>query len=258
MLAAMSRPDYYGNRGGLTSDVEVVRAVYDAFARRDVDDMLRHIASTCELHLVATAAASGRSEPYRDRSPGCASTSPRSRRSDDLVLHADDVRVIPGSVIVIGYAAGHRGGTPVRRAAVWTWQVSDRLVNLGRASTLRPAAAALNRRSRDPAAPSQSIPTPRRLTTPRRRAPTRSLQSNRSPPAPSGPRYSARVALRCERGHAPGQALHALQGLRAAIDKSNVEDVGEDLPGRFADVRGVPSSTGGPITGQEASWTVSP
>ena len=39
-----------------------------------------------------------------------------------------------------------------------------------------------------------------------------------SPPEPSGPRYSARVALGCERGHAPGQVLHAVQELRAVID----------------------------------------
>src|SRR3954468_6416454 len=41
---------------------------------------------------------------------------------------------------------------------------------------------------------------------------------NTSPPEPSGPRYSARVGLSCERGHAPGQVLHALQELRSVID----------------------------------------
>ena len=41
---------------------------------------------------------------------------------------------------------------------------------------------------------------------------------NTSPPEPTGPRYSARVALSCERGHAPGQVLHALQRLDQEID----------------------------------------
>src|SRR3954453_23990827 len=41
---------------------------------------------------------------------------------------------------------------------------------------------------------------------------------NTSPPEPSGPRYSARVALTCERAHAPGQVLHAVQKLRSVID----------------------------------------
>ena len=49
---------------------------------------------------------------------------------------------------------------------------------------------------------------------------------NTSPPEPSGPRYSARVALNCERGHAPGQVLHALQELRGVIDDRLREDLG--------------------------------
>jgi hypothetical protein len=52
---------------------------------------------------------------------------------------------------------------------------------------------------------------------------------NTSPPAPSGPRYSARVALSCERGHAPGQVLDALQGLRSVID----DRLHRDLRGRY-------------------------
>src|SRR3954468_10342892 len=50
---------------------------------------------------------------------------------------------------------------------------------------------------------------------------------NTSPPEPSGPRYSARVALRCERGHAPGQVLHALQELRAVIDNRLRGELGD-------------------------------
>ena len=49
---------------------------------------------------------------------------------------------------------------------------------------------------------------------------------NTSPPEPSGPRYSANVALTCERGHAPGQVLHALQKLRGVIDDRLREDLG--------------------------------
>jgi hypothetical protein len=52
---------------------------------------------------------------------------------------------------------------------------------------------------------------------------------NTSPPEPSGPRYSARVALSCERGHAPGQVLHALQELRSVID----DRLRADLGGRY-------------------------
>ena len=50
-----------------------------------------------------------------------------------------------------------------------------------------------------------------------------------SPPEPSGPKYTARVALSCEHGHAPGQVLHALQELRQVID----ERLRNDLGGRY-------------------------
>jgi hypothetical protein len=49
---------------------------------------------------------------------------------------------------------------------------------------------------------------------------------NTSPPAPSGPSYSARVALSCKRGHAPGEVLHALQELRSVIDDRLRGDLG--------------------------------
>src|SRR4051794_40308342 len=39
--------------------------------------------------------------------------------------------------------------------------------------------------------------------------PTLPEHRNTSPPEPSGPSYSTRVALSCERGRAPGQVLHA-------------------------------------------------
>src|SRR3954471_8719761 len=59
--------------------------------------------------------------------------------------------------------------------------------------------------------------------------PAVSEHPNTSPPKPSGPRYSARVALSCERGHAPGEVLQALQDLRSVID----DRLRVDLGGRY-------------------------
>jgi hypothetical protein len=58
---------------------------------------------------------------------------------------------------------------------------------------------------------------------------------NTSPPEPSGPRYSARVALSCERGHAPGQVLHALQELRSVIDDRLRDELGPRYDRHSAD-----------------------
>jgi hypothetical protein len=49
---------------------------------------------------------------------------------------------------------------------------------------------------------------------------------NTSPPEPSGPRYSARVAISCEKDYAPGPVLHALQELRSTIDDRLRRDLG--------------------------------
>ena len=51
----------------------------------------------------------------------------------------------------------------------------------------------------------------------------------KTPQEPSGPRYSARVALSCEHGHAPGPVLHSLQELRSKID----DRLRRDLGGRY-------------------------
>ena len=48
----------------------------------------------------------------------------------------------------------------------------------------------------------------------------------KSPPEPSGPTYSARVALNCAPDHAPGPVLHALQQLRSVIDDRLREQLG--------------------------------
>lgn len=130
----MSRPDYYGNPGGLTEDIEVVRAIYDAFAARDLAAMLTWIAPDCVIDLRGTAARIGRTEPYRGHDGMREYFADVERVWDELSLHAEDFRVIPGSVIVMGHVEGRIDGEPVRRVAVWTWRVSD-----GRATHVRVA-----------------------------------------------------------------------------------------------------------------------
>jgi hypothetical protein len=48
-----------------------------------------------------------------------------------------------------------------------------------------------------------------------------------SPLATPEPSYSARVGLRCERGHPPGQVLDALQKLRPVVDDRLRDDLGD-------------------------------
>lgn len=130
----MARPDYYGNPAGLTEEIETVRALYDAFERRDVDAMLAAISDDCELFLEGTARLAGRTEPYRGHAGLREYLADVERLWEELVLHATDYRAVPGSVIVMGHITGRREGLDVRRASVWTWKVTA-----GRATSVKAA-----------------------------------------------------------------------------------------------------------------------
>lgn len=134
----MSRPEYYGNPAGVTGDLDVVRAVYDAFARRDIAAALPYIAPDCELHASGTATAAGHSSPYRGHDGLHRYFADVAAVWEELVLHAEDFRVVPGSVIVIGHVTATRDGRPMRRSVVWTWKLRDGLAVSVRVSDLGP------------------------------------------------------------------------------------------------------------------------
>lgn len=130
----MSRHEYYGNPAGLTKDVAIVRELYAAFAARDPERVIAYAAADCELRLEGTARTVNRTEPYRGHEGVRAYFADVERSWDDLTLQADDIRAVPGSVVVMGSVQGRRGGTVVRRAAVWTWRLRD-----GKAVSIRVA-----------------------------------------------------------------------------------------------------------------------
>ena len=127
----VGRPEYYGNPAGLTADIDVVRAIYAAFAARDLEGALAFVSPECEIHLAGTPRAVGRTEPYRGHAGLREYFADVERVWQELTIHAEDFRVIPGSVIVMGHVAGRARGSPVRRSCVWTWRVSGgRAVNV--------------------------------------------------------------------------------------------------------------------------------
>jgi len=124
----MGRSEYYGNPAGLSADIDVVRAIFAAFAARDLDRALAHVAPDCEIHLAGTPRAVGRTEPYRGHAGIREYFADVERVWSELEVHAEDFRVIPGSVIVMGHVTGRTpDGNAVRRTCVWTWRLHDRL-----------------------------------------------------------------------------------------------------------------------------------
>jgi ketosteroid isomerase-like protein len=130
----VGRPDYYGNPAGVSEEIEIVKAIYAAFARRDAEGVSALVSEDCELHFEGTARLAGRSEPYRGHAGLREYFADVAAQWEELVLHADDFRAVPGSVIVLGHITGRRAGQPVQRSSVWTWRVEG-----GRATSIKAA-----------------------------------------------------------------------------------------------------------------------
>jgi ketosteroid isomerase-like protein len=90
---------------------------------------------------VGTAAAAGRSSPYRGHAGVRDYFADVSAVWDDLVVHAEDFRAVPGSVIVLGHVTAVRGGERMQRSVVWTWRLRNGLAVSVRVSDLGPLAA---------------------------------------------------------------------------------------------------------------------
>jgi ketosteroid isomerase-like protein len=118
-------PGLYGTPGQVDEAVATVRAIYDAFARRDVETALEYVSDDCEFDLPGTAQLTGRDAPYRGHDGVRQYFSDAEAVWSELSLHAHDIRASSGGVVVFGHAEGqHRGGT-LRRRVLWLWQVRD-------------------------------------------------------------------------------------------------------------------------------------
>ncbi len=115
--------DDYGTHGARDTDVATVRAIYAAFAARDLDGMLAHVADDVEVIPVGTAQRIGRTEPYRGHAGLREYFGDAARAWDDLTLHPEDVRATLDSVVVFGHVDARVDGTPIRRRVVWTWKL---------------------------------------------------------------------------------------------------------------------------------------
>jgi ketosteroid isomerase-like protein len=132
----VSRPEYYGNPAGVTHDLDVVRSLYAAFAARDLDAALPLIAADAELHAEGTAQMAGRTGPYRGHDGLRAYFEDVRRVWEEITLVADDFRVVPGFVVVMGHVELSRDGRAMQRGIVWTWRLRDGVATYMRVADL--------------------------------------------------------------------------------------------------------------------------
>jgi ketosteroid isomerase-like protein len=120
-----SSDDPYGAPGDVGAEIGVVEAIYEAFARRDVEAALDHMAEDVELILPATASRSGRDLPYRGHDGVREYFADLAQVWQELLLRAADIRAISGAVVVFGSVQGRAGSELISRNVVWTWKLRD-------------------------------------------------------------------------------------------------------------------------------------
>jgi ketosteroid isomerase-like protein len=115
--------DDYGTHGARDTDVDTVKAIYAAFAVRDLDAMLAHVAADIEVIAVGTARRIGRGEPYRGHDGLREYFADAQRAWDELTIHPEDFRATVDSVVVFGHVDARAGDELLRRRIVWTWKL---------------------------------------------------------------------------------------------------------------------------------------
>ena len=128
----------YGTPGRVEAEVATVRAIYAAFARRDIEAMLEYVADDCEMHMPGTARLTGQDEPYRGPDGLRRYFADAGRVWAELRLHAEDIRAAAGGVAVFGHVEGVHAGASVRRRVLWVWQLRDGKAVHVRANDLGP------------------------------------------------------------------------------------------------------------------------
>ena len=116
----------YGNPSGSELEVAIVRAIYDAFSRRDIEAALEHIADDCEV-MPVTAGRAGRDAAYTGHEGVRQFFADADLVWENLGVHADDMRAASGGVVVFGYLDGvpHGSTTHERIDVIWFWRLRD-------------------------------------------------------------------------------------------------------------------------------------
>jgi ketosteroid isomerase-like protein len=115
--------------GGLVagSDMDVVRAVFAAFAERDVDGVLAHAHPEIEFTAV-TGDHAGRTEPYRGHEGLREYFRDVAAIWDELRLTPIDFNEADGAILVTGRVSARSPARVVAGSTGWIWRLRDRKV----------------------------------------------------------------------------------------------------------------------------------
>jgi ketosteroid isomerase-like protein len=113
------------------TDMDVVRAVFDAFTERDVDGVIAHAHRDIEFSAV-TGDHAGRVEPYRGHDG-------LRQYFRDVAAVWDELRIVPAEyradgdkILVTGRVSARSPARIVAGSTGWIWKVRDGLVTYAR------------------------------------------------------------------------------------------------------------------------------
>jgi ketosteroid isomerase-like protein len=120
-------------RSGLVAgaDVMVVKAVFSAFAERDVERVIELIHPDVEFTPMTNDFV-GRTEPYRGHEGIREYFRDVSRVWDDLRLTPRDFREVADGIVVTGRVSARSAARIVDGSTGWVWRVRDGRVVYGR------------------------------------------------------------------------------------------------------------------------------
>jgi ketosteroid isomerase-like protein len=112
---------------------ETVRALYDAFARRDAEAAVALAHPAIEFWAQGTGERAGRSESYGGHEGLRQYFADLVAQWDELVIEPDEFRVAGTGVIVFGTVRGRAGGETHEGPVIWVWKLQGERVVYGRA-----------------------------------------------------------------------------------------------------------------------------
>jgi ketosteroid isomerase-like protein len=104
--------------------MDVVRAVFAAFAQRDLERVLAHVRMDVEF-VAVTAVEAGRAEPYRGHEGLAEYFRDVDAVWDELRLTPDEFREDGGKILVTGRVHARSPSRVVSGSTGWIWRLRD-------------------------------------------------------------------------------------------------------------------------------------
>jgi ketosteroid isomerase-like protein len=126
----------YGSSPAGEQAVDLVRRVYEAFARREMEAVMPLLAPDVYVDVPVTAQLAGRVGPYIGHDGMRTYLADVERLWEALRLSTDDIRATEDGVLIFGRVEGRAGELTINRRVVWVWQLRNGKVASIRVSDL--------------------------------------------------------------------------------------------------------------------------